>query len=180
MTACSQADALWGFAVRLYAADGVAPLCLRLQDAYGLDTPTLLFALWRGPRGGLSLAAAERTEAVAEAWSAQSVHPLRAARRALKGGPPPQWPRGGPDAAAVESFRAQIKALELSAEKMLLAALAAVAAEDAPGDAAARLGAAELIERHRLRRGAPDAARRELATLIELAERLAQAEQGDE
>lgn len=174
--AASAESDLWRYAITLYAADGVAPLCLRLQDAHGLDVPFLLFAHWRGARGGLSDAALTRAESVSAAWSAQTVHPLRAVRRALKSGPPADWPAQAPDAGAVERLRADVKAQELAAEKLLLAALAAIAAEDdgAGGD---RLEAAAIVERHRSRCGAPEAAR---ADLEDLARRAAAMQMGDE
>lgn len=44
-------EPLWDFARRIYARDGVAPLCLRLQDEHDLDVDVLLACLWLAARG---------------------------------------------------------------------------------------------------------------------------------
>lgn len=157
------ADSLWRYALAAYGAEGVSGLCLDLQDSHGLDVPMLLFALWAGTRGGLSAPSLERAERVAEDWSRETVRPLRAVRRALKAGPPASWPPTGPDASAVEAYRERVKGVEVAAERLLLDALAAIAAADPPGGE--RLDGRALCERHRLRRGASAAAQADLAEL---------------
>lgn len=130
-------DALWRFATTVYGREGVSARCLALQDAAGLDAPLALFCLYAGlARGRLSPEAAAAARRLSQAWGEAAVRPLRAARRAMK-----------PRVAALEElgleageFRERIKALELEAERRLLAALAPLAAraDGAPGAAAAR------------------------------------------
>lgn len=125
--------ALWRFARALYAAPGVQDACLTLQDAFGENVPFALFAVWAARRGGMSNAAATSAAADDAAWSAASVAPLRAIRRALKPRLAAFAALGLPEA---EAFRARIKALELEAEWLELALLARRAAQDQPSPCA--------------------------------------------
>ncbi len=114
--------ALWDWSLEVYAAPGVAEACLHLQDAQGQNVPLLLWAGWAAATGRRpDEDAIEAACDAARAWSDIAVTPLRAIRRTLKG-PVPDL-----DNAARESFREQIKALELQAERHLLAALEALA-----------------------------------------------------
>lgn len=75
----------WDFITRLYAAPGVAPACLDLQERHGIDVTFMLFCLWRGsvsetPLGEHMPALA----ATAREWHESVVLPIRAARRRLK------------------------------------------------------------------------------------------------
>jgi uncharacterized protein (TIGR02444 family) len=108
-----------------YARPGVAPVCLALQDGYDQNIPLLLAAAWAATEGrALDL---DRAVAVARAWEADIVGHLRAARRALKVSHTPI-----PDSGR-EALRETVKAVELEAERLLLAALESLAW---PGDAA--------------------------------------------
>lgn len=124
------AETLWAFAVRVYGQDGVAPLCLRLQDEHGLDVDVLLALLWRAQRGhGVDEEALARL--LAAAGPARSrVGELRALRRAVGADVEhdPRWR---------ETYE-RLKAAELAAERVELQALetAALAADD-PRPAAA-------------------------------------------
>jgi len=42
----TESPPLWDFAVALYTRDGVASLCLRLQDEHQLDVPMVLACVW--------------------------------------------------------------------------------------------------------------------------------------
>ena len=39
-------SACWRFSLRFYARDGVAPICLALQDHHGVDVNVLFFLLF--------------------------------------------------------------------------------------------------------------------------------------
>ncbi|WP_372706315.1 TIGR02444 family protein [Brevundimonas sp.] len=119
---------LWDWVVRAYSADGVAETCLELQDSAGQNVPLLLWAAWTAATGR-DLDADARADAcdMARAWDDSAVAPLRAVRRALKARIPDL------EDAAREAIRAQVKAVELDAERRLLAALEALTrAESGP------------------------------------------------
>ncbi|WP_332655108.1 TIGR02444 family protein [Brevundimonas sp.] len=112
---------LWDWAVRAYASDGVGEACLHLQDAAGQNVPLLLWAAWaartgRSPDADTLEAACD----IARAWQETAIAPLRSVRRALKGRNPDL------EDADREAVRAQVKAVELEAERRLLAALEAL------------------------------------------------------
>ena len=113
---------LWDWAVAAYGADGVAPACLELQDAAGQNVPLLLWAGWCAAEGRApDEDALEAAGDTARAWQETAIAPLRAIRRALK----PRAP--DLDDEAREAVRAQVKAVELEAERRLLTALEALA-----------------------------------------------------
>jgi uncharacterized protein (TIGR02444 family) len=133
---------LWTFAVRLYAAPGVADACLGLQDRFGCDVNLLLFAAWMAAVGKHTLTSKEMNEAALDVqdWRTEIVRPLRGVRRRLKTDPPLV-----PDAAS-EALRAGIKAIEMEAERLQLARLERLAAKwhagptrQSGGDASANL-----------------------------------------
>ena len=113
---------LWDWALTAYAADGVADACLELQDSAGQNVPLLLWAAWCAAEGRTPDAdALEAAGDTARAWQDTAIAPLRAVRRALK----PRAP--DLDDADREAVRAQVKAVELAAERHLLTALEALA-----------------------------------------------------
>ena len=113
---------LWDWAVAAYGADGVADACLELQDAAGQNVPLLLWAAWCAAEGRApDEDALEAAGDTARAWQETAIAPLRAVRRALK----PRAP--DLDDEAREAVRAQVKAVELEAERRLLTALEALA-----------------------------------------------------
>lgn len=130
---------LWDYAVALYARPGVAEACLALQDDHGVDVPCLLFAAWAGAARGIALDAASAAEAVAltAGWQRAVVAPLRDVRRRLK-----DAPQSHP--AGAEVLRGQVKAAELEAERIELAALGAFGAALTAGDAGPALAARNL------------------------------------
>jgi uncharacterized protein (TIGR02444 family) len=120
-------DRLWDWAVRAYGAEGVEEACLHLQDAAGQNVPLLLWAAWAA-RGGRE-PDADTLEAacdVARAWQEAAIAPLRAVRRTLKGR------NSDLDDADREAVRRQVKAVELEAERRLLAALEALSPPAGP------------------------------------------------
>ncbi len=113
---------LWEWSVRVWAADGVQTAALDLQDAQGQNLPLLLWAAWCAQTGRAP--DADDIEAAcdtARVWQETAVAPLRAIRRQLKSRIPDF------DDADREAVRAQVKALELDAERRLLTALDALA-----------------------------------------------------
>jgi uncharacterized protein (TIGR02444 family) len=122
-----KADAapLWTFALAVYATPGVADACLGLQDRHGCDVNLLLFAAWMGAAHHWTMTSADMADAAAavQDWHAEIVRPLRGVRRRLKSGPPP-----GPNGAS-EALRTRIKAIEIEAERIELAALEMLAAK---------------------------------------------------
>ena len=113
---------LWDWAVAAYGAEGVADACLELQDAAGQNVPLLLWAAWCAAEGrSPDENALEAAGDTARAWQETAIAPLRAVRRALK----PRAP--DLDDADREAIRAQVKAVELEAERRLLTALEGLA-----------------------------------------------------
>ncbi len=119
----------WAWALEAYARPGVAEACLELQDAFGQSVPFLLWAAWaakvgRGPGPARLAAGAD----LAARWEAAATGPLRAARRGLKASTP------GVADAAREVLRAEVKALELKSERLLMETLEGLAPAQAPSD----------------------------------------------
>lgn len=130
--AADAAEELWRFALAFYGRPGVADACLELQDRHGTDVPLLIWGLWAAVAKG-RMPDAECLEAarrVAEPWRRDVVAPLRAVRRRLKHGPAPIAPT-----TASTGLRDRIKGLELEAERLQLAALAAVPLPEERSDA---------------------------------------------
>lgn len=111
----------------LYGAPGVAETCLGWQDRHGANVNLALFCCWVGAtgRGRLGPGDFARLAAAVAAWHAMAVAPLRALRRALRA------PPAGADAAAAEALRARVKSIEIDAERIEQAALAAALARSA-------------------------------------------------
>lgn len=113
---------LWDWSVRVWAVESVQTAGFDLQDAQGQNLPLLLWAAWCARTGRAP--DADDLEAAcdtARVWQETTVAPLRAIRRTLKTRTPDL------DDADREAVRAQVKAIELDAEKRLLAALEALA-----------------------------------------------------
>jgi len=121
----------WDFSVAVYARDGVAPACLRLQDRIGVDVNLLLYCFWVAYRGSVALDsdAIDRILSRVAPWKSDVVAPLRAIRRALK------TACDGFDPDDQEALRSEIKRIELRSERLQQDVLAG--AMDIPADAAA-------------------------------------------
>jgi len=109
--------ALWDWAAAAYGRPQVAETCLTLQDQHGFCVAYLLWAVWAGEQAMLSAETAAKAATLARAWDLSVTSPLRAARRGLKIDHPCIAAPGR------EALRAQIKSDELTAERLLLAAL---------------------------------------------------------
>ena len=98
----------WRFSLRVYAAPEVADECLALQDKFGIDVNLLLFCAWLAVERGITLSADDLRDCdrATSEWHDRAVRTLRAARRAMKG------------LAGAEDMRAQVKTLELTAERL--------------------------------------------------------------
>jgi uncharacterized protein (TIGR02444 family) len=122
------ASAFWNFSLAFYARPGVADACLELQESCGADVNVVLFLLYLARRGRrLSPDDVERIEAWAAPWRQAVVMPLRGVRRILK------TPLGafGPEATA--ALRAEVKRIELAAERVQQETLERLALEVALG-----------------------------------------------
>lgn len=101
----------WRFSLRFYARAKVSAACLVLQDESGVDVNLLLFLLFLAEHqrevNAENIAGIDRA---VQAWRDSVVKPLRALRRALKAGV------GEISATVSETFRGQIKRLELESE----------------------------------------------------------------
>ena len=147
-------DPLWRFALGIYARPGVAPACLALQDEAGCDVTLVLWLLWCAEAGRpLDAAAVAAADARLWPWRAAVVAPLRAVRRAMKGGLLP--------GIYTDACREGVKAAELEAERLALAALLALAPEPSGAEAGAASRNLSLYAAH-LGRELPAAAVRAL------------------
>jgi len=111
----------WDFSLRVYGGEGVAPACLELQEAHGVDVNFLLFCCWLAAsgRGGVGAAEIARLHAAAAGWHGEIVRGLRAVRKRLK------QPVGGEDRALALSLRQRLQKIEIDAEHIEQLMLAA-------------------------------------------------------
>ncbi|MEM7152490.1 MAG: TIGR02444 family protein [Myxococcota bacterium] len=108
---------LWAFATRLYARDGVAACCLRLQDEHDLDVDVVLACVWHPARGGmLDEPTLERVLAAIAPIQAR-VREVRSLRRTV-------GHDRDRDSAWEEAYRG-LKATELAAERVELSRIEA-------------------------------------------------------
>lgn len=111
--------------------------CLTLQDQFGLDVNMLLFCLWAGRRfGRLTRRELDAASRAVAAWRGNAIEPLRGLRRRLKS-----------DAMrdpAIAVLRRRVLAVELAAERIALARLAATVVEKSRRQASADAAAANL------------------------------------
>ncbi len=110
------AQAFWDWSCGRYARPGVAPACLELQDAHGLQVNLLLLGCWLAACGrAVAAGHAARIAAAAGGWQAAAVRPLRETRRRLKRlaaeAPEPRRDQ-------IEALRRQVAAAELAAERI--------------------------------------------------------------
>lgn len=112
------AEAFWRFSLMVYSRSGLAEALLQLQDQGGHNVNLVLYGLWLGLCEGVPLDAAglARARSAIDKLDRDSVLPLRALRRALKGDPDPD----------VQGLRRRVLALEIAAERQVQARLAAL------------------------------------------------------
>jgi uncharacterized protein (TIGR02444 family) len=103
----------WRFSLRFYSRPAVAAACLALQDEAGADVNLLLFLLFLAEHKRLvTRDDIVRLDDAVRAWRDCVVKPLRQLRRVLKTG------IGEIPIAVSETFRGQIKRLELESEQI--------------------------------------------------------------
>ncbi len=114
------AEAIWDFALRFYGAPAVEEACLELQENWHADVCVLIYVLWLASREIAVSESEVRTiaESVAD-WRSHVVQPLRAARIAMRKARDVESIAGD-----AERLRADIKSLELAAERRELEYLA--------------------------------------------------------
>lgn len=124
----------WKFSLRFYARPGVAPACIELQDAAGVDI-NLLFLLLFFAGGERSLTREEvtRIDAAIAPWRNEVVRPLRHVRRALK---------NDFGVSGAENLRTEMKRIELESERLQQEALFAMFPAASIGTATPREDAA--------------------------------------
>ncbi len=121
MTKATITPSLWDFATAFYAKPAVQSACLTLQDTAGVNVPLLLCCCWVGKYYGelphqLSV---DMSQFTAD-YSLLTIEPLRKVRTTMKYSHNAQWPikqKGWSE------LREQIKAIELTSEKLLLQGL---------------------------------------------------------
>ena len=103
----------WRFSLRFYSRPNVAAACLALQDEAGADINLMLFLLFLAEhRRQVTRQDIARLDGTVRSWRDCVVKPLREVRRALKTG------IGKIPIAVSETFRGQIKRLELESEQI--------------------------------------------------------------
>ena len=138
---------LWDFALAVYARSGVEAACLTLQDEHGQCVPLLLWRLWAVAEGrGIDPVLLAGAAETAKAWEDAATVPLRDIRRRLKRRFPPV------SDSARAALREDLKAAELSAERLLLETLEALTP---PSAGATQVDASEALAEASAAWGAP-------------------------
>jgi uncharacterized protein (TIGR02444 family) len=126
----------WNFSLRVYGSEGVAPACLTLQEAHGIDVNVLLLCCWLGVsgRGAVGEEGIASIVEAASVWHGEVVRSLRSVRKRLK------EPVGGEDRALALTLRKHVQKIEIDAEhieQLMLAAAADALPDATPGEPAA-------------------------------------------
>lgn len=110
----NEQQTVWALMLKLYEANGVQPVCLQLQDQYGVGVSALLSVMILGYLGEppLSQVTTEQTLKRAAHWQQTVIEPLRAVRRRLREVTPAD------QAEAAESLRKSLLSQEIAAEKI--------------------------------------------------------------
>ena len=128
----------WRFSLRFYARSKVSAACLALQDEASVDVNLLLFLLFLAEhQRSVKAPDIARLDASISDWREHVVKRLRDLRRALKPG------IGEIPGTVSETFRGQIKRLELESERIEQAVLERFPAETIGSSASSRVAAAE-------------------------------------
>lgn len=112
-------DALWRYALAIYADPAIASACLDLQERADADVCELLWLGWLDRLGLVTSSDVFAALAPVRAHQAHHTHPLRARRRALK----PLVRPGSP----LDDWREHLKRGELASEREALHQLQALA-----------------------------------------------------
>jgi len=116
----SSIPSLWNFATERYAREGVAPLCLRLQDEYGFDVNLLLFCCWYGAHyGAVDSTLMQSLFDYSRDWNNNAVQPVRETRNWLRA----LIENSQGDEALLGQLREKVKEVELECERHQLEAL---------------------------------------------------------
>jgi len=117
---------LWDFAAQIYSVRGVSAACLRLQDRLEIDVCVFLSCLWSAHRGyaGWSPQTMGALLKTSKNWQTPVVKPLRMARDNLKARAMTEV------GASVVDLRKSILEAELAAEKLELAEIEALFAQN--------------------------------------------------
>ncbi|MBI5282647.1 MAG: TIGR02444 family protein [Candidatus Solibacter usitatus] len=76
------------FSLRLFSRDGVAPLCISLQDRHGLNVNCLLLAAWAAHLGyAIDSGLWRELQALTDPIRRGAVEPIRAVRRQVSSAP---------------------------------------------------------------------------------------------
>jgi uncharacterized protein (TIGR02444 family) len=127
---------LWDWVLAVYERPGVPETCLKLQDEYG---QVVSFLLWAYKTRAADPALLGRAVLAVRAWDETALSPLRDVRRALKAPCPPVAD------AEREGLRAEVKAAELHAERVLVDTLERLGG--APGQTVTGLAALTAASR---------------------------------
>jgi len=129
----------WRFSLRFYSRAKIAAACLALQDEAGADVNLLLFLLFLAEhKRQVTKDDILRLDRAVQAWRDRVVKPLRELRRALKEG------IGDIPITASETFRGQIKRLELESEQIEQHVLERLNASEIGAPATSRIEAAKV------------------------------------
>ncbi len=101
------AEEVWAFTVEMYGRDGVAPLCLELQERCDLDVNMLLFMFYLGQKGQAPHSISALENAVRD-WREKVIVPLRNTRRFLRNA----------DWSSAQKLRGKVKNDEVAAERI--------------------------------------------------------------
>ena len=106
---------VWDLTLAWYAADGVQPACLGLQDRHGLGVSALFALAGMAAFGCPVLDEAGLAQALrrAEAWQRAVIEPLRAARRGVR-----EVPLTDAIAESAEGLRRTLLQQEIEAERL--------------------------------------------------------------
>lgn len=128
----------WRFSLRFYARTKVSAACLVLQDEADVDVNLLLFLLFLAEhQRQVTADDVAALDCAVLVWRDQVVKPLRALRRALKAGV------GEISITVSETFRGQIKRLELDSEHIEQTALEGFNTTNLGAHCASRMAAVE-------------------------------------
>lgn len=109
-------ETFWDFSVRTYKCDGIAAICLSLQNRYGVDVNQLFFSCWYGfMYGEFSEETFTTVIEFSDEWASNIVIPLREVRTWMK---PAVINDDRIPTEAGDKLREQIKKVELESEKL--------------------------------------------------------------